>query len=625
MSVQGFADDGEELLRRLKLDGKKLDANILGALTQDGPLRRSISEPTSLNLTVQDPDRLLAIGGYFERRADVELDDLWFRLVRAEKAGDQFALEFIDREIALLARHTKAKRVSRADSTRAEFLRSLVREEPQIPFVCPELHRRQPITEFSKEDQRQLDRDRERGIHHTAGLTVKGRRATPEQIRNANTMLRAAVSVNAGPRATLAMLAAAIIESELRNIQGQGADSISFGVLQNIPGRSACVDGTMTRERALNVGYTARSALQAPGPTSRGGLIKLSREHKDWSIGQLASAAINGGGDPQYVPKVNGRHDEAKKFIDAFGGIDAGPDSDTGGGAYVAPYEYTRGQPGGEKGEDTWACGTRLAEEVAWRWFCVAGAVYFISDYELVRSMPRMVLNEQSPGVNTIDWAIDDGKRIPDTLTLTGRAGRWAAPPGTVVVMDSSMSPADGAWIVTEIERPSLTNPEFTATLTRPVSPKREPASQVVTRSGTGDGTNAGDVRNGTAYPLRGKQGSIIGVPHSGTHTLGNWQSDNAVDIGVPVGTIVQAVRTGKVVKVRGSYSGGTSRFDGYQVTIDWGENQAFYTHLSKVSVSSGDSIRAGQAIGRSGAANGVPHLHFAIEHGDPRTLIGRR
>jgi murein DD-endopeptidase MepM/ murein hydrolase activator NlpD len=130
----------------------------------------------------------------------------------------------------------------------------------------------------------------------------------------------------------------------------------------------------------------------------------------------------------------------------------------------------------------------------------------------------------------------------------------------------------------------------------------------------------------GVASPERsGKLGKIIGTPHSGTHTLGNWQSDNAVDIAMPTGTILQSLEDGVVEKVSGSYQGGASRFDGYQVTIRFKNgNRAFYTHLSKAGVKAGQRLRAGQAIGRSGAANGVQHLHLGVEKGDPRKLLRR-
>lgn len=136
------------------------------------------------------------------------------------------------------------------------------------------------------------------------------------------------------------------------------------------------------------------------------------------------------------------------------------------------------------------------------------------------------------------------------------------------------------------------------------------------------DGGTSGGGGGGPSYPL-GRAGNIIGTPHAGTHTLGNWQSDNAVDIGVPVGTPVLAVRGGKVVKVGGGYSGGSSRFDGYQVTVQLDDgNSVFYTHLSDAIVKAGDKITGGQRIGTSGAANGVPHLHMGVQRGDPRDLL---
>lgn len=142
-------------------------------------------------------------------------------------------------------------------------------------------------------------------------------------------------------------------------------------------------------------------------------------------------------------------------------------------------------------------------------------------------------------------------------------------------------------------------------------------------RAGGGSRAGAANIR-GHAYPLA-EQGKIIGVPYQGTHTLGNWQSDNAVDISVPNGTPVISVGNGVVEKVAGGYSGGASRFDGYQVTVRLANgNRVFYTHLSRAGVKAGQRLRNGQQIGRSGSANGVAHLHMGIEHGDPRRLVGR-
>lgn len=118
------------------------------------------------------------------------------------------------------------------------------------------------------------------------------------------------------------------------------------------------------------------------------------------------------------------------------------------------------------------------------------------------------------------------------------------------------------------------------------------------------------------------KRGNIIGTPHAGTHTLGNWQSDDAVDISVPVGTAMVAVEDGVVTKVtRHPQNGG--RFAGDQITIKGASNSYFYAH-GTAAVSVGQQVKAGQMIGRSGSANGVPHLHFGVQTGDPRTILSK-
>jgi murein DD-endopeptidase MepM/ murein hydrolase activator NlpD len=124
-------------------------------------------------------------------------------------------------------------------------------------------------------------------------------------------------------------------------------------------------------------------------------------------------------------------------------------------------------------------------------------------------------------------------------------------------------------------------------------------------------------------YPLS-RRGSLIGTPHAGTHTLGNWQSDNAVDLGVRNGTKMIALDDGVVVKVR-HHPMNVGRFAGDQITIrgDHG-NSYFYAHGAS-SVQAGQRVHRGQTIGITGSANGVPHLHFGVEHGDPRQIIGQR
>lgn len=145
-------------------------------------------------------------------------------------------------------------------------------------------------------------------------------------------------------------------------------------------------------------------------------------------------------------------------------------------------------------------------------------------------------------------------------------------------------------------------------------------------RTGTRARGNAPAVmrRPTSSYPL-GTRGPVIGTPHAGTHTLGDWQSDNAVDIRVKRGTPVLAVEDGTIVKVVERSDGG-GRFAGSQITLRGRSgNSYFYTHLSAVNVTVGEEVSAGEQIGASGVANGVPHLHFGQQRGDPRATLQRK
>ncbi len=95
------------------------------------------------------------------------------------------------------------------------------------------------------------------------------------------------------------------------------------------------------------------------------------------------------------------------------------------------------------------------------------------------------------------------------------------------------------------------------------------------------------------------------------------------LDIAAPIGTPVRAVAQGKVVFV--GYVSGYGRI----VTIDHGSGLVTrYAHLSRTSVSQGQTVVTGQVIGYvgdSGYATG-PHVHFEVrldgEAKDPRKFL---
>ncbi len=129
-------------------------------------------------------------------------------------------------------------------------------------------------------------------------------------------------------------------------------------------------------------------------------------------------------------------------------------------------------------------------------------------------------------------------------------------------------------------------------------------------------------------YPLP-KPGKIIGTPYQGTHGKqfnvrggsNNWESENAVDLAVPVGTPIYAVQDGVIGSQIGSLGKG-GRFAGERLHLVTSSDEFYYGHLSKIAVKAGEHVHAGQLLGYSGSANGVAHLHFAVKTGDPLTML---
>jgi len=141
------------------------------------------------------------------------------------------------------------------------------------------------------------------------------------------------------------------------------------------------------------------------------------------------------------------------------------------------PFQFRRGGTEGER-EDTWAALQRLAEEVNWRCFCSAGAIWFISEPELLKAKPRLILTESSPGVRSIDFDLDAGKPIAEARVVC-RARRWVGAPGAVVQL-GGVGPANGKWLVSSLRR-GLFDADAEITLKRPGKKLAEPAAETAT------------------------------------------------------------------------------------------------------------------------------------------------
>ncbi len=136
-------------------------------------------------------------------------------------------------------------------------------------------------------------------------------------------------------------------------------------------------------------------------------------------------------------------------------------------------------------------------------------------------------------------------------------------------------------------------------------------------------GTGIGRGGFGLPLPATDHYGRL-GVPYQGTHKLyGNWESDNAVDMGTKIGTPIYAVADGSIGSQIGALNThGAANLEGLRVHLVTHGNEVYYAHLSKLAVKAGQQVKKGQLIGYSGEAGGTPHLHIGVEHGDPRKLF---
>ncbi|MEG3630220.1 M23 family metallopeptidase [Streptomyces poriticola] len=104
--------------------------------------------------------------------------------------------------------------------------------------------------------------------------------------------------------------------------------------------------------------------------------------------------------------------------------------------------------------------------------------------------------------------------------------------------------------------------------------------------------------------------GGTIGTPYHQTGSMWSSGYHTGTDFVVPTGTSLKAVGAGTVV------SAGWAGAYGNQVVIKLADGYyAQYAHLSSLSVSTGQSVTAGQQVGLSGSTGNStgPHLHFEI------------
>lgn len=502
------------------------DVEIIASVV-GGEINQTIEGASTLEVTVRDPEGEILNSGMFARAIDVKVDRLVFRLVALQKNDDELTLVFEDRIVSRIKQGKKVKSMSRRSMTRAQFCIYLVKQlKTEIPYVVPQLNKRQSIKTQREPTEAQKDRVRASGIDRDAELKVAGAKATRAQISIMELVLDEAYAIpGMTDEAVRAMLCANIKESKfLKGIVNP--NSGAKGVFQVMPflwkyiNWNDIVGGVHI---FMKIGFTnipARKQDWTQLAAQDTGALKFTKNHPEYTPGAIASfmegsdvenktSALVKDGRPLFDSNGNPRlkvtnpfYDaalpEAKEILKAYGG----QGEEVAEKQYRKQYRFTS-QDGG-KAQNYWDAIGRLMEEVGWRRFVSNGVLYISSETDLFKSKSRITLSEKSEGVVRINFDYDTGKKLQQA-TITARAERWIAPAGSCITIEDA-GPASGKWLVSNIKQ-NLFSRDCSIDVIKPTAALPEPVSDTLERD---DEPTEGPRPVGK--PVKGKAREIKGV-----------------------------------------------------------------------------------------------------------------
>jgi len=127
-------------------------------------------------------------------------------------------------------------------------------------------------------------------------------------------------------------------------------------------------------------------------------------------------------------------------------------------------------------------------------------------------------------------------------------------------------------------------------------------------------------------YPEGVEVRNLGGVAAHMSRPLGNWQSDQAVDIAAKPGSPVVSPKPGYVSKGGGydPHGGPVGTIFGEHTTIEFDDGtRGFMTHLDRI-VSVGERVLAGELIGKVGdwpRSSSMDHVHFGASGFNPEDV----
>lgn len=470
--LAGLGDDIE--IARFILDAMGKDVKDFDTSESiiAGEVTRTILGASQLAVTVHDLERRILKSGILQaedgrlRAIDVHLDGMFFRLVGISKQTDDLILTFEDRDVARLrAKRGPRKAASRARVTRAQYVLTLVRsvKAAKIPVVINELRKKQPIAglteaqtrRLKKASERDAERNSKRGSGFDAGVKIQG--VTKGMLENIAVFMEESELLSASEKSQMAGLVAGFGESGWNKAARNGNH---VGVFQSSQLPAADLRG---QSHYFLIGGRSFRA---------GGAIQAVKDHPDWTVGRIAAHVEISDGSAAHYDKYRSI---ARKVLDAWSGGSGSATASRASSTYFKQYEFKV-----EKKETYWDAIQRLAKQVEWRAFMSGGTFYFISETDLFKSRGRYRFSEASPGIVNIDLSQDIRKKI-DKATVTARINRWGVPPGTVVIVDD-LGTGSGRWLVETIRR-NLFSAEATIDLKKPTLERKEPRSEIATRS----------------------------------------------------------------------------------------------------------------------------------------------
>jgi len=550
------------------------------------------------------------------RQFNVQGDGLWFRLVDPKKSGNNLTLVFESREVAILRTYNKPLTASWGQQTRVAFVKRMIREVKEFPLVLktpvlkkPPKNQKQVKSKAKKKEDRDLGLRQDyrydskiSGVRPT--ITIKGAPASPNQIKNCDVVLDVGAGMALRRKFLVMAIMAGIVESQCNNLPF--GDETSIGFFQQQPQYYPGVGMDLVKQATAF--YGKLKAVEAANPSKPYWELvadvqrpreDLRKEYDRW------------------------RH-EAERIVDAYGvvGGDDSTDADVAlqnlmswEAKEAINYQFTRGQPMQDKGggvkwkrENSWDCMGRLADEVNWRRFEVSGKVYFIDEPSLFKSQPQMYISEETDGVQWIDWDLDIGKEGA-IVTVEAFLGKWAAPPGsTVVIFDEG--PINGRWLVTEIDR-NIFGSDGTITLKKPRGKLPEPTRQDlqsqwttgILTGGRGEGKPnkaLGDYVDPLTTPMPKSSQFRVSDPEGAPSAVGG-RFHAAVDWMAPANSEVRSPQDGEVVEITAS-KGSTGQVYGGVVKV---QTQRGYVWVFR-HVNPSASIRVGKQVDAGDRLAGV-------------------